>query len=267
MTMPAIYKQLRRVEFTIHFAHMQEDPKDNDGFRAWWDEWVVKQFGQKVRWIGASLERIPESDKDGIPNKNAGLFHVNGFACFSKPVRMITQKRRRPGQGMKQLGLVPQLHWISVREVENADGLYDYVTGGGKYAGKEGVIDRMQYGEYPRAAGIRRERLAESAIRMLVEDGMRPTQIAAANPKAFFVHHRSIHALYDALKMHEMSGEPARARDRNAPEVTGFSVNSVNTITPSPSELSQIDDWSSKKSDNLTEVSQDSDSENEGQDD
>lgn len=221
--------QARRHEFVINLYHALDFDEHaelslteaNDKFREMymaWAEGLKDAIG--VQWIGVALEY-----------NTKGALHVNGFVQWEAQTRMMN-KKAQPGAGCKRLGLN---FGISVRAVRVPDGLYDYVCGLGKHAGKA-AEHRFSMGEYRGNDTTAKHNLVDVAIQDL-QAGLTPGQIARNNPRAYFYHHRAIKALYAAW--HEEGDKPdgstLEQKDGNAPLDSG-------TITALPSQVSQMDD-------------------------
>lgn len=171
-------RQLRKHFLTINPGHVVTDGDETD-IREWWA--TLKQSldcghaPSCIRWLSAALE--PYEDGTGA--------HAHIFVELTSPKRGNTVA--------KALGLDS----ASCTEVRNRQDCRDYTTGEGAHADKP-AHDRLEYGTWRVDASTERSTLADTCVDAIV-NGATPEMVARHHPKAYFTHHRSVRALYDAL--------------------------------------------------------------------
>ena len=147
--------------------------------RTWWDNMAIPEVQYRVGQMEIS---------------DAGELHGQIAVKTSKSMRAITLMRRHGG------------HWEPAR---NAAAVLNYVQK------TEGRIEFLgEDGSKPEGPG-RTEGHGSAkrrAIRMLIEEGLSPEEIAKQDPEAYFTHHRAIDRLWERLNPGEESVGPWRVK-------------------------------------------------------
>lgn len=134
--------------------------------RTWWDDMAIPEVQYRVGQLEVS---------------DAGELHGQIAVKTSKSVRAVTMMRRHGG------------HWEPAR---NAAAVYNYVQkteGRIEFLGEDGVKPDGATRTEGHGSAKRR------AIRMLIEEGLSPEEIAKQDPEAYFTHHRAIDRLWERL--------------------------------------------------------------------
>lgn len=134
--------------------------------RQWWDDMAIPEVEYRVGQLEVS---------------DAGELHGQIAVKTTSSVRAVTMMRRHGG------------HWEPAR---NPGAVYNYVQkteGRIEFLGEDGKKpDGVSRTEGHGSAKRR-------AIRMLIEEGLSPEEIAKQDPEAYFTHHRAIDRLWERL--------------------------------------------------------------------
>ena len=229
---PPHRKQLRRHYLTVHLGHLIDDEshllalstveEKNKFFRSWWDKLQSTQFPSYLSYIGASLELIPEFDKNGNPNAQKDVFHVHMYIGWKKPVRMNSE--------------YPHLHLTTCPHTEvigNPHAILDYCTASNSQSDKEHVEiwEYMPSGNRPFAGARSRQALTQDMIDR-VKSGQGLVSIWKSNPR--IIAHFGIKKLQEIIDLHAFA-----SRVEKEGYVTGFGqgTDTVPIITQSPPRL------------------------------
>ena len=134
--------------------------------RTWWDNMAIPEVAYRVGQLEVS---------------DAGELHGQIAVRTSKSVRAVTMMRRHGG------------HW---EPAKNPTAVYNYVQkteGRIEFLGEDGTKPGSTARSEGHGSAKRR------AIRMLIEEGLSPEEIAKQDPEAYFTHHRAIDRLWERL--------------------------------------------------------------------
>lgn len=172
MVTTAQKQQKRFFLITLWPGHvgLVRDECTDDEFKAaarqWWDDMAIPEVEYRVGQLEVS---------------DAGELHGQIAVKTSSSVRAVTMMRRHGG------------HW---EPAKNPGAVYNYVQkteGRIEFLGEDGKKpDGVSRTEGHGSAKRR-------AIRMLIEEGLSPEEIAKQDPEAYFTHHRAIDRLWERL--------------------------------------------------------------------
>lgn len=227
---PIPNRQLRRHAFTIQPGHIFDAPsmalmskqEKNLHFHKWWEQFKIHEQPEHLRYLAASLEITPETDKRGNPNENAGLYHVNGCVFWKKQVRFSQQ--------YNNIG-IPS---CSLQVVQNPHAVIDYCSASGAHSGKDHVEihEVMPTGSRPHQ-GVRSRQILTDDMIERVKAGQSVMQMWKQNPR--IVAHFGIKKLEDFILLQSFCDRIAKEGN-----VTGFSaLRDRATITTSPKRVSR----------------------------
>ena len=149
------------------------DDEFKSAVRTWWDEMAIPEVAYRVGQLEVS---------------DAGELHGQIAVKTSKSVRAVTMMRRHGG------------HW---EPADNAAAVTRYVQkteGRIEFLGEDG--SRPESSARTEGHGSAKRR----AIRMLIEEGLSPEDIAKQDPEAYFTHHRAIDRLWERLNPTDSQG-------------------------------------------------------------
>ena len=168
---------------TLWHGHLgldrQTTPEEEykSAIRKWWDEMAIPE----VQYRCGQMEV-----------NDAGELHGQIAIKTSKSMRAVTLMRRHGG------------HWEPAR---NANAVLNYcqkTEGRIEFLGEDG--SKPESRERTDGHGSAKRR----AIRMLIEEGLSPEEIAKQDPEAYFTHHRAIDRLWERLNPGDESVGPWR---------------------------------------------------------
>lgn len=142
------------------------------------------EFSAKARQWWDDMSKIPEIQYrvGQLEVSAAGELHGQIAVKTSRSVRAMTMMRRHGG------------HWEPAR---NPTAVYQYAQkteGRVEFLGEEGT---KPDGASSRTSGY--GSLKAEAIRLIVQEGFSPEEVAKENPEAYFTHHRAIDRLWERL--------------------------------------------------------------------
>lgn len=141
------------------------------------------EWGKNVRAVALAFEK----------GEKTGNYHVQGYV-------ELFAGRTFSYYG-KLFGCKPE----AFSEVKDAAGGWAYCAGTGKHEGKEGVLDRFQYGDPALYGGVETRADLKRCVDLIV-DGNHPTYILRHYPYAYTVHRTRIWRLWVDLREMQNKG-------------------------------------------------------------
>ena len=162
---------MNREDNGLNEQHPERDPYDEDEFktriRKWWEDMAIPEIAYRCGQMEVS---------------NAGELHGQVAVKTSKSVRAITMMKRHGG------------HWEPARSPAAVTNYCQKTEGRIEFLGEDGA---RPGGTRERTEGHGSAK--RRAIRMLIQEGLTPEEIAKQDPEAYFTHHRAIDRLWERL--------------------------------------------------------------------